>query len=122
MSELKTAKYEVISCRNGNRYKFIDELSGAVIVETKPIKVNSQEDGLAVAWERYGRMYFNKCTKCGKYVSDMMFNADVNNCVKCTPWEMRPHYCSVCGESVALADKFCRRCGTELQYKEVYAK
>ena len=95
MSEVKTAKYEVIPCIFGNKYKFFEDLSGALIVETRRVKADSQ---------------------------DMMFNADVHNCVKCTPWEMRPHYCSVCGNSVTLTDKECSICGSELQYKEVFVK
>ena len=122
MSEVKTAKYEVIPCIFGNKYKFFDDLSGALIVETRRVKADSQEKELTIAWERYGRKYFNLCEKCGSYVSDMMFNADVHNCVKCTPWEMRPHYCSVCGNSVTLTDKECSICGSELQYKEVFVK
>ncbi len=121
MSEIKTAKYEIISNKRGNQYKFFDDLSGALVVETKPIKAETPEKELAIAWEKYGRKHFNQCRSCGKYVTELMYNADVCNCVKCTAWEMKPHYCSVCGVKVSLADKFCRGCGTELQYKEVYA-
>ncbi|MBQ8043403.1 MAG: hypothetical protein IJ272_04560 [Clostridia bacterium] len=122
MSEVKTAKYEIISSIWGNRYKFYDDLSGALIVTTKAIKAENLEKELSIAWERYGRKYFNRCEKCGKYISDMMFNADVHNCVECTPWEMRPHFCSVCGNSVTTTDRVCRGCGNELQYKEVFKK
>jgi len=122
MSEVKTAKYEIISSIWGNRYRFFDDLSGAFVIETKPIKAENQEKELSIAWERYGRIHFNKCLKCGKYVTAMMYNPEVDNCVQCTPWEMKPHFCSVCGVSVSLVDKYCRGCGAELQYREVYAK
>ena len=59
------------------------------------------------------------CKKCGKFVSDVMYNADVLNCVECSPWENSPHYCLNCGIEVSLADKFCSKCGTKLLYGEV---
>lgn len=115
----KTARYKIITNAKGNQYRFFCALSGAAMCTTKPIRADTQEDELKLAWESEGVQHFNQCNKCGKWVCDAMYNADVCECVSCAPWEERPQYCSQCGERVPLDDIFCQKCGTRLQYREV---
>ena len=63
-------------------------------------------------WGRGGRVgkgrraKFNPCGRCGRWVSDVMYNADVHECVACAPWENLPHFQAVdrrrCGSGKAL--------------------
>lgn len=119
MSEKKTAKYKVIADKKGIRYRFLCDLSGAMVYESKPFKAKLSEQEILLIWENEAKKHYNVCKKCGKFVSDVMYNADVLNCVECSPWENQPHYCLNCGIEVSLADKFCSKCGTKLQYGEV---
>lgn len=116
-----TATYRVIADGGGNRYCFYCALSGAVLCTTKPVKAASPEEELFLAWETEGRQHFNRCSKCGRWVSSVMFNADVLACVDCSPWESTPHYCSKCGAKVEGDGPFCVKCGAKLQYGEVHA-
>lgn len=113
-----TAPYKVIADTGGSRYRFFCALSGAALVTTKPIRADTQEEELRLAWENEGKQYFNRCSKCGKWVSGVMYNAEVLKCVECAPWEDRPNYCPKCGKKVPYLDDFCRSCGTKLQYRE----
>lgn len=117
----RTARYKIITDAGGNRYRFFCALSGAAMCTTKPIRADTQAEELEIAWETEGIQHFNQCHKCGKWVSDAMYNADVLECVDCAPWEDRPNYCSQCGEKIPVDDTFCRKCGARLQYREVYA-
>lgn len=89
------------------------------MVTTKVYRCDSPQEELEKAWTEEGREHFNLCHKCGKWVCDAMYNADVLHCADCTPWENKPKYCSNCGTRAGIADTFCRRCGAKLQYREV---
>lgn len=115
-----TAEYRIIADAGGNQYRFFCALSGAAICTTRPIRADTQEEELKIAWETEGRTFFNHCHKCGKWVSDVMYNADVCECVDCAPWENKPNFCPKCGEKVPTHDVFCWKCGTRLQYGEVW--
>lgn len=115
----KTANYRVISDSGGNRYRFFCDASGALGCTTNPVRADTPEEELLLAWETEGKKHFNLCHQCGKWVADVMYNADVLQCVDCSPWENKPHFCRHCGIEVALTDTFCRECGTRLQYGEV---
>lgn len=106
---------------DGGRYRFFCEASGAAVHTTGPIQGNTAEEELRFAWDQEGRQHFNRCQKCGKWVSDVMYNADTGQCVLCSPWEEPPDYCSGCGAAVPPADNYCRICGKKLQYGEVAA-
>ena len=114
----KTAPYKIIADAGGSRYRFFCALSGAAMVTTQPIRADTQEEELKLAWQQSGREHFNRCTKCGKWVSGVMYNAEVLKCVECAPWEDHPDYCPKCGKKVPSFDEFCRMCGTKLQYRE----
>ena len=113
------AKYRVVPAAGGNRYHFFCEASGALGCTTNPTRAQTPEEEVRLAWELEGRTHFNRCHKCGRWVLDVMFNADVLQCVDCAPWENKPRFCSRCGCAVDLTDSFCRRCGARLQYSEV---
>ncbi|MBQ3177290.1 MAG: zinc-ribbon domain-containing protein [Clostridia bacterium] len=115
----KTAAYKIIEKDGGRCYRFFCEASGMAMVTTKVYRCDNPEEELQTAWAEEGREHFNLCHKCGKWVCDAMYNADVLHCADCTPWENKPKYCSNCGTKVGITDTFCRRCGAKLQYREV---
>ena len=89
----RIAKHKVTEEEGGNRFQFFCELSGAHAGTTKIIPGPVTEETLRMAWETEGRFLLNYCHQCGKWVSDAMYNADVLECVECTPWEDTPKYC-----------------------------
>ena len=111
MEHKETAAYKIISAPDGNRFCFYCDLSGAVICTTGPFRRQTPEAELAAAWETEGREHFNHCKKCGKWVSDTMFNADVLECVACTPWESDLNYCPQCGHKLGELSPSCPNCG-----------
>lgn len=115
----KIAVYKKISLPKGNKYRFYCSLSGALVCETEVICMESDTAELEFAWEEIGKRHFNQCHKCGKWVSNVMFNADVLQCVDCAPWENQPNFCSRCGCRVSIEDIFCKKCGIRLRYGEV---
>lgn len=112
-----TATYKIISDAGGNRYQFFCDLSGALACTTEPIRADTPEEELKIAWETTGKGAFNTCRKCGKYVSGAMFNADVHECVECAPWENPPNYCPQCGKKLSAPERFCPKCGAKLVYE-----
>jgi len=119
MEKHKTAVYKVIEKDGGRCYRFFCEASGMAMVTTGVYRGVPAADEAEFVWTREGREHFNLCHKCGKWVCDAMYNADVMHCVDCTPWENKPHYCSHCGTKADIADIFCRKCGKKLQYRGV---
>lgn len=121
MNELRTAKYKIIADSGGNRYRFFCDASGMAVCTTRPIRADTQEEELRIAWETEGEKHFNRCPKCGKLVGDTMYNADILLCVDCVPWQEKPNYCTHCGKKIPASDTFCRKCGMRLRYGEVMA-
>ena len=120
---MKTASFKIIHTKDGNRYRFFCEACGGAVCTTKPIRADTPEKELQIAWESEGKYRFNKCTKCGRYISDAMYNADVLKCVDCVPWEKKPRYCAHCGKELPSSpnSKYCKDCGAKLQYGEAVA-
>ena len=116
MLKNKTALYKIISDSGGNRYRFYCDLTGALLCTTKPYCEQTPEKELERAWITEGKEHFNLCHKCGKWVADVMFNADALECVACAPWENTPEYCKFCGAKVSASDAVCPRCGKLLIY------
>ncbi len=110
------ASYKIIKEVSGNRFRFFCEASGGAVCTTNPIRAETHEDALRVAWESVGRAYFNKCAKCGKWVCNVMTNADTLECVDCSPWEEPPKYCPSCGKKISLTSLYCSECGVKLMY------
>lgn len=113
-----TAKYRILEHEEGNQYQFICEASNMVMCTTMPIHGKTPEEELEIAWKEEGRQYFEQCRRCGKWVSDVMYNADTAECVICSPWEEFPSFCPDCGTRVPQTDVYCHKCGRKLLYKE----
>lgn len=118
--ENRTAKYKIITDSVGNRYRFFCEASGAAVCTTKPIRADTQEKELSIAWEHEGKQHFNRCPKCDRFVCDTMYNADVCECVDCAPWEKSPNYCKKCGSQLSEGSTYCTDCGGRALYGEVW--
>lgn len=114
----KTATYRAITDGGGWRFHFYCDLSGELLCTTRPVRAETEEAALDVAWAAEGRKHFERCERCGRWVSDAMFNADVHECVACTPWESIPHFCRWCGRRLAEPSQFCPICGKLLRYEE----
>lgn len=112
----KSAKHKMITGKDGNRYQFFCDLSGALICTSEPVLLDTPEQELRFAWENEGKKCFNLCHNCGKWVSDVAYNADTLTCIACSPWEDIPEYCPYCGEKADQADIFCSNCKNRLRY------
>ena len=112
----KTAACKMISDAGGTRYRFYCELSGAWVCTTEPIHATTPEEEWQIAWETVGRKHFNLCHKCGRWVIDAVYNADVFECVECAPYEEEPKYCKNCGIRIENPSGKCPACGHKLVY------
>ena len=111
-----TADYKIIPSALGNRYCFYCDLSGEAVLLSSPVQASCQEEELLLAWEKEGRKHFNLCHKCGRWVSNAMYNPDELCCVDCAPWKEALRFCPHCG--IRLEDKsgsFCPGCGRRIE-------
>lgn len=115
--EHKTAAYKITHTETGNVYRFFCERSGKLVCTTQPYREKTPEAELEKAWTNDGKHSFNLCRKCGKWVDSVMYNADVLECVDCTPWEDIPSYCPHCGGKIEKNEELCRFCGRKLMYE-----
>ena len=115
-TEKTIATYKILSHADGNIYKFYCDLSGALVCTTKPYKADTPKDELQLAWEQEAKQHFNFCHKCGKQVSNVMFNVDVLECVECAPFETEAKFCKNCGAKIEDPTRLCPACGKPLVY------
>lgn len=116
--EKRTAKYKILPDAGGAvRIHFFCDLSGALACVTEPIHADTPEQALEIAWATEGKKEFNICQKCGNFVSDVMFNTEVHECVACAPWENYPLYCHQCGKRITDITRHCPKCGVLLRYE-----
>ena len=108
--------YKIVATPAGDVCQFFCDLSGALVCTSKPLNSPQPEQELKFVWERECKPYFNHCQRCGKWVMDAMYNADVLECVACSPWEETPAYCSQCGAKVTAELTRCPQCHARLQY------
>lgn len=113
-------KYQIIADSGGTRIKFFCAASGAVVYTTEPVEIKNEDEEINIIWESEAKHLFNFCPKCSRWVSDVMYNADVCECVDCSPWENPPKYCFKCGKVIDNGDSFCKHCGIRVRYKEVW--
>lgn len=97
-------------------FTFFCMASGAAACTAKPVQAESEAAALQLAWNGEARGEFNFCHRCGKWVADVMYNADTLKCVDCSPWEDKPLFCSSCGAKVEGDGLNCKKCGARLQY------
>lgn len=118
MTESRTAKYKAVPDGGGYRFIFYCDVSDAHVCTTRQIyRGNSAEEALLSAWQAEGRRYFNRCHKCGKWVIDAVYNAEVLECVVCAPYEAEPKYCKNCGIKIEEPVNVCPSCGGKLIYE-----
>lgn len=110
----ETADYTVSAGPDGYCFRFYCAVSGALLCVAGPIRQGSQDTALETAWQTVGRSHFNQCHRCGRWVSDVMYNADALECVECAPWKIPLYFCPECGARVSGAGDFCARCGVRL--------
>ena len=106
----KTATYRVVTdAGGGRRFRFYCDLSGELCCVTKPLRADTEQAALALA--------FNRCARCGRFVSSAMFNVHAEQCLDCAPWESEyPSFCHHCGVRLREPDAcFCPVCGARLQ-------
>ena len=107
----ETADYTISLEPDGYYFCFYCGLSGALLCRIGPVWETAQETALEIAWRTEGRNYFNQCHKCGRWISDVMYNADTLECVECSPWQFLPNFCPDCGAKLSGTESFCRKCG-----------
>ena len=117
MNKESIARYRVVADAGGNRYRFYCDASGALACCTKLYRAETPQQELLLAWENEGAQYFNRCSKCGRYVIDAMFNAEVLECVECAPFEGEPAFCKTCGVKIKSPCRSCPSCGSLLVYE-----
>lgn len=120
----ETADYTISLEPDGYYVRFYCAVSGALLCAVGPVREGPQEAALETAWQTEGRSHFNQCHRCGRWVSDVMYNADTLECVECSPWKIFPHFCPEYGARVSGAGDFCARCGARLpgdggQYQKI---
>ena len=113
----KTAAYNIIQTPEGNQYRFYCELSGIAVWTTRPFHDEDPDRELMMAWNQEGKQHFNRCHQCGRWVSDVMYNADDLRCVDCSPWKEQPKFCPRCGTPVGPGHNFCSQCGQHLTHQ-----
>ena len=119
MEDRRTATYRKLFEPGGVRYQFFCDLSGALVCTSEPVFLDQPEQELSFAWESEGKKHFNKCQRCGRWISDTVYNVETLECVECSPWEEEPSYCPHCGERVQSGDIFCSKCKNRLRYGKV---
>ena len=117
MQDRKTAKYKPVAEGDGYRFLFYCEASDAHVCTTCGIYSGTLQDALLAAWEGEGRNRFNQCHRCGKWVMDAVYNAEVLECVECAPYESEPRFCKNCGTKIEMPAKRCPACGKKLIYE-----
>ena len=114
--EHMTAEYKMIHTEKGNIYQFFCERSGRLECTTKPYREKTPEAELESAWQTEGIHYFDRCSKCGRWVDSVMFNPDVLMCVDCAPIEEEANYCKRCGAKAEKGAAVCSQCKRPLLY------
>lgn len=117
MPKNRTADYKAVEDHGGHRFMFYCQVSGAHVCTTKQIYSGEVEEALCEAWQGEGRRGFNQCSRCGKWVIDAVYNAEVLECAECAPYEAEPKFCKTCGVKIDTPVGNCRHCGHTLLYE-----
>lgn len=118
MPEKKVASHKAVTDGGGYRFLFYCDVSGAHVCTTREIyRADTREAALTAAWQAEGRENFNHCHKCGRWVIDAVYNAEVLECVECAPYEAEPRFCKSCGIKLDAPVQNCPACGKKLIYE-----
>ena len=118
MSRMNVASNKAVPDGDGFRFLFYCDISGAHVCTTKEIyRGQTQEAALSCAWQSEARDHFNQCHKCGRWVMDAVYNAEVLECVECAPYEAEPKFCKNCGKRLEMPAAACPSCGKKLLYE-----
>ena len=118
MPAKETATCKVVCETTGDRFLFFCDLTGAHVCTTKKVyRCDTPEQTLEQAWLMEGLNFFNRCHKCGRWVTDAAYNAEVLECIECAPYECTPNFCKNCGAKIEDAGSQCKFCGKPLIYK-----
>lgn len=118
MLDRNVARHKTLADGGGYRFLFYCDVSGAHVCTTKEVyHADSPEAALLAAWETEGRGRFNKCHKCGRWVIEAVYNAEVLECVDCAPYEAEPKFCKNCGARIKATIRQCPSCGKKLIYE-----
>lgn len=121
MEKWKTADYRLLPAQGGNRYSFICGVTGAQFLTERVYQASDSAYELALAWQDEGRVQFNQCHKCGRWVFDVAYNPEVLECIACAPFEAEARFCRSCGARVPSGGRTCPSCGKMLYYEGVDA-
>ena len=100
----ETADYTISLEPDGYYVRFYCAVSGALLCAVGPVREGPQGAALETAWQTEGRSHFNQCHRCGRWVSDVMYNADALECVECAPWKLPLYFCPECGAGIPAPD------------------
>lgn len=135
------ARYKVISGDQGKKYTFYCECSGALVHTTDWIQADTSEKALEIAWQDTVEKYFNRCSKCGRWVMDAMYNVDELQCVECAPYKddledvrynllerygfgpnimKKKKICTKCGKLSNANEKKCTVCDDDLPVETLF--
>ena len=117
MQKNKTAAYKAVEDRAGYRFIFYCQVSGAHACTTEKVYSSEPEEALRLAWQAEGCKHFNQCKRCGRWVIDAVYNAEVLECVECAPYEAEPEFCKTCGIKIRIPTTHCQHCGNKLIYE-----
>ena len=111
------ARYKVIADSGGRQVRFFCDLSGELRHSVVIPAARDETEAVRLAWDSGGRGCFNLCPKCGRWVSEVMFNADAGECVACAPWQEQPRFCPHCAKPLLLPGDYCPHSGVKLRYE-----
>ena len=115
----KTATYRVVTDAGGRSFRFYCDLSGELCCVTKPLRADTEQAALALAWETEGRWHFNRCPACGR--ANRAQDTHCTDCGAALPektlydlYRARHRCCLSCGVVVTDVAVYCPECGTRL--------
>ena len=81
----KTATYRVVTDSGGGRiFRFYCDISGELCCVSKPIRADTEEAALEMAWEQEGKWEFNLCPNAGS-MFPLLCSMSTRDCV----WTVR---------------------------------
>ena len=114
----KTAAYKMVSDAGGNRYRFYCDLSGALTCMTAPIRAETPENEVQIAWETVGRKHFKSLSQMRKIAKKGSFfcrccGAFLTRETLYDYYRRQHSCCSGCGTVLTDDARFCPYCGVK---------